>query len=311
MTDSKKSGPVRFEPGFEERALAEVKNLQAITRGLRDYRARLPKLPGIEIAAVSLPIDGVLGGDHIVFLDFQKRFDLPKRIAEAEALGMVETADELRKCADRAGVLLADISGHQLTDVVVAAMLHQAFLLGAYYELDRNGRITTRLFEHINQRLFETMAVNKYLTMIYGEVSDEGNFHFICAGHPAPLVYSRAFGCFVSIPQDLLATFPPVGMFPSGEEFVERTEPSPRTFKPGYTVNKIKLLSPGDLLFLYTDGLSELAGGEYVASRLEGLINEARDLETHEIAEHIRADIDLRTDREDDATFVIIKRSIV
>ena len=311
MTDPKQKEPTAPEASFEERALAEVDNLKAITRGLRDYRARLPRLPGIEIAAASLPVDGVLGGDHIVFLDFQQRFDLPKRIAEAEKLGLLETAAELRKCADRAGVLLADIAGHQLTDVVVAAMLHQAFLLGAYYELDRNGRITTRLFEHLNQRLFETMAINKYLTMIYGEVSHEGNFHFICAGHPPPLVYSRAFGCFVSIPTSLLVTFPPVGMFPSGEEFVERPEPSLRKIKPGYRVNKIKLLSPGDLVFLYTDGLSELAAGNYISDRLEGLINETRDLEVHEIAERIRADIDAHTDREDDATFVIIKRSIV
>ena len=310
MVDPKQLVPESLEPGFEERVLAEVKNLQAITRGLRDYRGRLPNLPGIEIAAVSLPVDGVLGGDHIIFLDFQKRFDLPKRIAEAEKLGLVDTANELRKCADRAGVLLADISGHQLTDVVVAAMLHQSFLLGAYYELDRNGRMTTRLFEHINQRLFETMAVNKYLTMIYGEVSIDGSFHFICAGHPLPLVYSRAFGCFVSIPNTLLATFPPVGMFPSGEEFVERSEPSPRKFKQGYRVNKIKLLSPGDLIFLYTDGLSELSSGNYIADHLEALIGEVRDLEAHEIAERIRADIDARTDREDDVTFVIIKRSV-
>ena len=32
---------------------------------------------------------------------------------------------------------MLDAAGHQMTDALLAAMIHQAFLLGALYELDR------------------------------------------------------------------------------------------------------------------------------------------------------------------------------
>ena len=94
------------------------------------------------------------GGDHIIYIDFNQRYDMPRRIAEAEAEGREHVAEHLRECCHRAGILLADVSGHKATDALIAAMMHQAFLLGAYYELDRYGEITTKLFEHLNQRFY-------------------------------------------------------------------------------------------------------------------------------------------------------------
>ena len=193
---------------------AEVQNFREITSRLLAPPADLPQLAGVEIAGVSLPHLDVVGGDHIIYIDFRQRFNLPRRIEEAEERGLPDVADQLRRCENRAGILLADVSGHRTTDALVAAVLHQAFLLGTYYELDRfGGRITTQLFEHLNQRFYETTAFNKYLTMIYGEISDRGNFRFICAGHPSPMVYSHEYCSFVEIPSDRLTSFPPVGMF--------------------------------------------------------------------------------------------------
>ncbi len=126
----------------------------------------------------------LVGGDHIIYIDFNRRYDLPRRIHEAKAAGQRQVAERLEECRHRAGILLADVSGHRNTDALIAAMLHQAFLLGAYYELDRFGEITTKLFEHINQRFYQTTNVRKYLTMIYGEISQEGRFRFISAGTP-------------------------------------------------------------------------------------------------------------------------------
>jgi serine phosphatase RsbU (regulator of sigma subunit) len=294
---------------YEGALVAELRNFREITSGLVPSSVRPPSLSGVEVAGVSLPAYDVLGGDHLIYIDFQRRFDLPRRIAEAEGSGLKNVAEELRKCWHRAGILLADVSGHRLTDAVIAAMLHQAFLLGTYYELDRFGRITTRLFEHLNQRFYETTAVNKYFTMIYGEVSDEGHFRFISAGHPHPLVYSREYRSFVAIPGDRLASFPPVGMFPSGGEFAEQMESSPLGFKPGYRVNKIDLLAPGDLVLLYTDGLSELASGTYISARLEELIGQVVNLPATEIAAQIKTDVLHLAEREDDVSFVVIKRS--
>ena len=300
--------PPQPPPSDPEDSL-EVQNFREIASSMLAPSARLPTLAGVEIAGFTLPYRDVVGGDHIVYLDFRRRFDLPRRIEEAEKEGRRKVAAELHKCERRVGLLLADISGHRTTDALVAAMLHQAFLLGTYYELDRYGRITTQLFEHLNQRFYETTAVNKYFTMIYGEISDEGQFRFICAGHPHPLVYSREYRCFVRVPKGRLTSFPPVGMFPTGEEFAERSAPGALGFKASYRVNKIDLLVPGDLVLLYTDGLAEMSSGNYIEERLEGLIAEVIDLHAYEIAEKIRADVLRRSDREDDVSFIVIKRS--
>ncbi len=301
--------PTTNLPAEEQEDRLEVQNFREIASSLLTPAARLPILQGVEMAGVSLPYRDVVGGDHIVYVDFQRRFNLPRRIQEAEKHGRSRVAAELRKCERRAGILLADISGHRTTDALVAAMLHQAFLLGTYYELDRFGRITTQLFEHLNQRFYETTAIHKYFTMIYGEISDEGKFRFICAGHPHPLVYSREYRSFARVPRGRVVTFPPVGMFPTGEEFAERSAPGALGFKPRYRVNKIDLLAPGDLVLLYTDGLAEMSSGKYISDRLEGLVGEVRDLHAYEIVEKIRADVVRRDDREDDISFVVIKRS--
>ena len=55
-------------------------------------------------------------------------------------------------------------------------MLHQAFLVGAGYELTLNGEITIDLFEAINQRFHQSSSVDKFITMIYGEVRNDGEF---------------------------------------------------------------------------------------------------------------------------------------
>ena len=290
-------------------ARAELQNFCKIAAALHTSSARLPELSGVEIAGLSLPVRGVLGGDHILYVDFSQRYDLPGRIAEAERSSQWEVARELRDCAHRVGVLLVDVSGHRATDAAIAAMVHQAFLLGTYYELDRFGRITTRLFEHLNQRFYETTAVSKYFTMIYGEVSTEGRLRFICAGHPRPLVYSRQYRSFVTVPKDRMVSFPPVGMFPSEGKFAEGSQRKLLRTKPGYLVNEIQLLASGDLVLLYTDGLSELSSGRYIAQRLEGLIGEVVDLPAVEIAATVSADVLQSLDREDDVSLVVIKRS--
>jgi serine phosphatase RsbU (regulator of sigma subunit) len=287
----------------------EARNFLEIVSTLKVSAGHPPEVGGMEIAGVSLPRRGPVGGDHILYINFRERFDLPRRIEEAEARGATTVAQELRRCAHRGGILLADISGHRTTDALVAAMLHQAFLLGTYYELDRFGRITTQLFEHLNQRFWETTAVSRYFTMIYGEISDEGKFRFICAGHPHPLVYSREFRSFVAVPKEHLASFPPVGLVPSGEGFAERGATSSLGTKSRYTVNRIDLLAPGDSVILYTDGLSDLSSGNYISERLLGLMRETADLPAREIADRIRTDVLQSPDREDDISFVIIKRT--
>lgn len=286
----------------------ELENFREIARVLRPSAGSVPQLSGVDIDGVSLPLEGVTGGDHLIYIDFNRRYDMARRIATAEAEGQEAVADKLRDCKHRAGILLADVSGHKATDALIAAMLHQAFLLGAYYELDRYGEITTKLFEHLNQRFYRTTNVNKYFTMIYGEITDEGRFRFISAGHPRPMVFSREFGKFVKISEERLVSYPPVGMFPS-MALNERVEPGKLGFKKPYTVNEINLLAPGDLLLLYTDGLLEHGGGEYFPRTVESRLRARSRDSAKTMCDWLRSDLLAYASPQDDISFVVIQKT--
>ena len=140
----------------------------------------------------------------------------------------------------------------------MVGMLHQSFLTGALYELKIYGRITTNLFEKINTRFYNSSSVDDFFTMIYGEISEEGKFKFISAGHPAPLVFSNKFDHFMDIHSENIVNFPPIGVIPSSKDIDAAMSKSILGYKQEYQVNQIELMGNGDIMLLYTDGLSEL-----------------------------------------------------
>ena len=286
----------------------ELRNFEELASALRPSPGQVPEIHGIDIYGVSIPLKGSIGGDHTIYIDFNSRYDLDRRIAEAEEHELPEVAKALATNRDRAGVLLADVSGHRITDGLITAMLHQAFLLGAYYELDRFGRITTKLFEHINQRFYRTTSIEKYLTMIYGEITSEGNFRFISAGHPHPMVFSRRFGKFACVSKESLVSYPPVGMFASNADTDERVDPGQLGFKKSYTVNEIDLLGIGDLVLLYSDGLTDHGDGKFASEALEPVLAGCTDCSAQSIAEAIQRELLAFAEPMDDISFVVIQR---
>ena len=54
----------------------ELENFAEIMKVLKPAPGERPKLRGVDIDSVSLPLNGVLGGDHVVYVDFNKRYDL-------------------------------------------------------------------------------------------------------------------------------------------------------------------------------------------------------------------------------------------
>ena len=287
----------------------EMENFQEIAKFLRPEPGAVPELAGVDIHGRSLPLNGVVGGDHIVYIDYRKRYDLDTRISWAEAAGRAEVVDQLRLNKQRAGILLADAAGHRLTDALLVAMLHQAFLLGSYYELDRHGTITTRIFENINARFYESTTVNKYLTAMYGEISSEGKFRFISAGHPAPVVFSREFGKIMKISEDRTISYQPIGVLPSASDLDTPRDGGLSDYKKRYTVNEINLLGTGDILVLHTDGLSDHGDGEYFPGELERCLREAKDLTAREIADRIEESLATWGAPKDDVSFVVIKKA--
>ena len=291
----------------EDELAVELRNFEEIARFLNPSPGAIPVLAGVDIHGLSLPVRREVGGDHILYIDFNKRFDLDERIREAERAGRDTVAKKLRWNRNRAGILVADVSGHRMTDALIAAMLHQAFLLGSYYELEMFGEITTKLFEHINERFYRTSSINKYLTMIYGEISTRGRFRYLSAGHPPPAVFSREFRRFMPIDKTRKVSSVPVGMLPSGGDPDARRHPSALARKGHYEVNEIDLLARGDILLLYTDGLSEHAGGAYFPEEVERLLATHKDRSAAEICDRLRESLLAAAPPQDDVSVVVVK----
>jgi serine phosphatase RsbU (regulator of sigma subunit) len=291
-----------------ERLTRELDNFQNIAKYLVPLPGDVPRLNGIDVWGGSLQLNGSVGGDHITYVDFKHRFDLQARIARAREEGLYDIADNLERCQHKAGIAVMDVAGHQMTDALLAAMLHQAFLLGAIYELDRYGQITRRLFENLNTRFYQSSGTHKYVSVIYGEISEDATFRFLSAGMPFPAVFSNQHNRFMDVSDHLKVSFPPLGMMPS---FVidRRVTTSLLGFKERYEMNEWTLMGRGDILLLHTDGLSDhrVQDQPYFPTRLEQTLRTVKHLGSREIYETIKKDVVAFGPPSDDVSLVVIK----
>jgi serine phosphatase RsbU (regulator of sigma subunit) len=283
-----------------------MENLRAILGAVYAYPETF-SLRHIDIFGRSFPLGGELGGDHLIFVDFARRYDLDRRIAEAAAASLPEIASRLEANRNRVGVLVADVSGHSMTDALLAAMLHQAFLVGVLYELTHNGHVTAELFEILSTRFYQSASVNKYVTMIYGEIAEDGTFRFISAGHPRPIIYSAEFRKFVELQPASVLSVHPLGLFPTEGDIDRAMGRAPVSESPKAIVNQLRLLGDGDVLLLYTDGASERIDGE-LGIALTPLIRSVASLSAREIVFALRDELDRLGPQQDDMTLVAVKR---
>ncbi len=296
-------------PPFD--ASAELANFQEIANELLPQPGEIPRLQGIDVWGGTLPLNRALGGDHIIYVDFKQRYDLDARIAQASYEERWSVVEHLRRCRALAGIAVLDVSGHQVTDALVVAMLHQAFLLGALYELDMFGRITKQLFENLNTRFYNSSSPHKFVSLLYGEVSETSTFRFISAAQPLPLVFSNRHDRFMDISPELSMSFPPIGVLPSLDVVDRHVSQAVLGFKEHYVVNEWVLMGSGDILLLYTDGLSEHTnGGEsYFPHRLEQTVREVKGGTARDVYNAIQADVLAFGKPVDDITVVVVKRT--
>ena len=291
----------------------EIQNFQDIAHSLKPEPGEIPVLPGVDIHGEVIPMTGLIGGDHIIYVDFNKRFDLDARIRAARKAGREDLATELERNRHHAGILLADVSGHRITDALITAMLHQAFLVGVQYELEMSGTVTLRLFENLNARFYQSSVIGKFLTMVYGEITDDGTFRFLSAAHPPPIVFSNEFNCIVDIQEDRLTPFPPIGTMPERDNVDgSRHGESPLGEKAPYTLNEMRLMGQGDILILFTDGFAEHGGPDgdpYCGGRLEETLRRIKHRSAEEMSRQILDEMLSLGEPEDDLSFVIIKKT--
>jgi serine phosphatase RsbU (regulator of sigma subunit) len=288
----------------------ELANFEEIARYLTPQRHDMPRLEGVDIFGGTLALNGSVGGDHLIFIDFKERFDLDARVARSTEEGRHDVVENLKRCQRTAAVAVLDVSGHRLTDAFIAAMLHQAFLMGAIYELDMFGQVTKRLFENLNTRFYESSSDHKFVAMIYGEIGEDASFRFLSAAQPFPVVFSQQFDRIMDTRPELWPSYPPIGMVPSRHVTDRTRTTSVLGFKDDYAMNRWVLEGAGDILLLHTDGLVEHHNGDdyYCPGLFEEMLRSVKHQSAEEIFVAITADLLSFGNPSDDISLVVIKK---
>ena len=250
----------------------------------------------------------------------------------AKSSEQLMVAENLRELYTSAGVLLVDAQGHGIISAKIASTVHDTFHAFILAELDRYGRTTPKLFEDINLRLAQSVTARNALgrdahdesreiaTMLYGEIRPEGQFRFVNFGSPPPLVFSAEFGCFVPMNTDYLVQFPALGL-EIPEDHPDRNKYFSMALRQrqinASNIAEITLMSPGDIVFLYSDGVYD-GSDEEERLRLERIVRDHKERGAKEICNAIldsalKHDEHLQQageqDRIDDKTAVILKHT--
>src|ERR1700728_1092382 len=210
--------------------------------------------------------------DHVCWLENRPDYELSMALEyrKAKSSEQLRIAEDLPELKTTAGVLLVDAQGHGLISAKIASTVHDTFHALMLVELDRYGKTTPGFFEKINLRLAQSVTARNALgrnpkdsareiaTMLYGEMRPEGLFRFVNFGHPPPLVFSNEFGKFMEIGPARMVQFPPLGL-EIPEDHPDRIKYFSISLRKRQVnsahVAEITLMSPGDIIFLYTDGV--------------------------------------------------------
>ena len=183
------------------------------------------------------------------------------------------------------GIAIADSSGHGLP----AALQARDVITGLRMGLEEDLKII-RTIEKLNRVIHRSSLATKFVSLFYAELERNGNFVYCNAGHPPPLLLQD--GRF-----DLL----PLGGLLLGPTPSAKYERGFRSFRPG------------DLLVLYTDGITEALGAgeeEFGTEQFQKAIRQVADRPAAEIVAGILEALDKFTDSaspQDDRTLVVIK----
>jgi sigma-B regulation protein RsbU (phosphoserine phosphatase) len=188
---------------------------------------------------------------------------------------------------DRWGIAMADVSGKGVPAALVVAAMRATL-----YTLAKRELALRSVFRHANEFINTSTRVRaKYVTLFYAVLDVQARrMIYVNAGHLPPVLL-RASG-----EVDLLRS----GGFPLG--FFD----TPRYFE------QFAQFSTGDLVCLYTDGITETSNAkdeDYGRARLIEVLRRHQQSSATEIADAVLADVRRFGERAplDDATVLILK----
>lgn len=272
--------------------------------------------------------------DHVQWLQESPNY-VPEMEAEyrfARSSEQVRVAKDLQDLSSTAGILVVDAQGHGIISAKIASTVHDTFHALMLTELDRYGKPTPELLENLNLRLAQSVTARNALgmsekehareiaTMLYGEIRPGGHFRFANFGHPPPLVFSAEYRKFMNVDAARMVQFLALGLQIPADHPDRKKYYSVNFRQKGFDssdVAEITLMSPGDILFLYTDGVYDGSDKE-TREQLEAVLREhyqqhPKDICNALLDQAIKQDDRLRQNGDeeliDDKTVFIVKRT--
>ncbi len=227
--------------------------------------------------------------------DIQRRL-LPAELPEAEGFEVAgwsrparhvggDFYDLYRLEPDKLVVVVADVAGKGMPAALLVSMLHSALRL-----LKDRERLGGEMVARLNRYVFESSGANKFITLLMGEVDlASGRLAYVNAGHN-PALLLRDGGALEQLGPGGL----PLGLFAPASYRVQEAD-----------------LEPGDLLCLFSDGITECespAGEEFGVERLAGLLRDHASAGLAEIMRGIERTVSAFGRQGDDQTVVLLRR---
>ncbi len=187
-------------------------------------------------------------------------------------------------------VVIGDVSGKGVPAALFMVIAKTLIKNNTQY-----GKSPREVFETVNELLCENNEAGMFVTAFMGILDiPTGTFNYVNAGHNPPLI-KRAGGDYQWLPVK-------PGFVLAGMEGIR------------YKEDEIQL-GQGDMLCLYTDGVTEAANGKeelFSEPKLLEAANRHKGVDMNEFIAHIKAEIDFFADgaeQADDITLVILKIS--
>jgi len=193
--------------------------------------------------------------------------------------------DVLQRSGGRLAFVIADISGKGISAAILMSNVHA--VLRTLYDA---GHPAGELCSQLNRQLHRVTNGTQFATAFFAEWSvGDRSLTYVNAGHPAPILLGSRSG------EQLRAGGPPLGLFPGTD----------------FEVGRI-VLQPGDLMALYSDGITEAGESsqrEFGAARLEAVLKQHPGEPLDEIRQHVLEAVRdwSGEELEDDMTLLLIR----
>jgi len=191
--------------------------------------------------------------------------------------------------SNRLGITIADVAGKGVSASLLMASLRASLHSEVHLHYDME-KMTTKL----NDFIHKSSSINSFITFFYCELNmKSGELKFINAGHNPPIVLEkngkikRMESCGLCL-----------GMFPDVEYKAQTAA-----------------LHPGDIILLFTDGITESRNKEnkeFEEGKLVKLLKKNAKLSAADLIKEIRKEVETftaDTEQMDDQTVVVIKKT--